>query len=362
MTAVLQPSMIAGTSDTESTSSYQIGGAVPPFLTWSGNVVNGSLVRYLATDGVDFEEGLGVWTDAGTSLSRATIIKTSLGDTDKIDWGTGTREIRLIDGIHELLRYNDTGYAEMLTGLQWTGATNRYRIYQSSDALFIANATAVPFVHILKHNPASSPLRVETEYTFEAPAYRVAGVAFGNSVTLSKATQAQALAGAIDTALSTPLRVADALKSPALLIAPLTAASAVASTAQLVVLTSGGALERATVAQVKMATSLPDAVSIGNAIPTGAGIVNVAHLIGAEPARVEWVLRCGTADIGYSVGDAIDVLTGDSSDNQLTVVRGRSASHVWCIVPATMVTRNKSTFASATLTKASWTLEVRAWR
>lgn len=362
MTAVQQISMIAGTSTTQSTASYVVAGAVPPFLAWSGNVPDGATVRYLATDGVDFEEGIGTWTEAGTSLSRITIVKTSLGDTDKVDWGTGTREIRLIDGVHALIRYNDTGYAEMLTGLQWTGATKRYRIYESGNAIFFANATTAPFVHILKHNPASTPIRVETEYTFEAPAYRVAGTAFGDAVTMSKANEAQAQAGAIDTALMTPLRVGDAMKSPTLLIGPLSAASVTTDAAQVVILTAGGALARATLAVVKAAIAAPDFVSTGNAIPGAAGIVTLAHALGAEPARVEWMLRCSTGDAGHAVGDAVDVMTSDSADNQLTVTMGRNATNVWCIVPPTMLARHKASYGSTVITKSSWALEVRAWR
>lgn len=364
MTAIVHLSMIAGTSTTEGEASYVLSGAVPPFLEWDGAVPDNTLVRYLATDGEQFEEGRGVYSSAGTALSRATILQTSAGDTSKIDWGTGTREIRLIAELPHWLFANDLGFLTIAGGLQWEGSTKKYRIYQSSDGFYISDSTEAPFAHLLKYNPDSTPDRLETEKPFRAPSYYLGSVAFGNLVTLNKASEEEAHEGTSDTVVMTALRVAQALLSPDLLIAPLDSQATAAATMQVAVLNASDELERVALSAIKTLMNAPDYTSTGNTVPAGAGIFSWTHSLGAEPAKVEILLRCTDAggDVGYAQGDAIVPETADTQTNQLSVTVGRNATTIYIVVPATMTVRNKSTYSQANIDKSKWALEARAWK
>jgi hypothetical protein len=83
-------SRIVETSSTSGTGSFQLNGAVTGFTSFVAAIGNGNNAFYVATDGTNWEEGIGVVT-AGTpnSLSRATIISTSTG-TGVAQGGAGT--------------------------------------------------------------------------------------------------------------------------------------------------------------------------------------------------------------------------------------------------------------------------------
>ncbi len=88
-------SRIHETSTTQGTGSYVLAGAVPGHLAFSSRFSAGDQVWYTATDGVQWETGVGTYQVSGSDrlLERTTIIETSAGGTSRIDWGPGTRDV-----------------------------------------------------------------------------------------------------------------------------------------------------------------------------------------------------------------------------------------------------------------------------
>lgn len=78
------------TSTTTGTGAYTLLGAVNGFQTFAG-IGNGNTTWYEATDGVDWELGLGTWATGGT-LTRTLIYKSTNANA-AVSWGTGTRTI-----------------------------------------------------------------------------------------------------------------------------------------------------------------------------------------------------------------------------------------------------------------------------
>lgn len=82
-------------STTTGTGTYSLAGAEPGFRTIVAAAGTGNTVRYMATDGKDWEVNDGVITDATPdTLTRATLIASSTGSA--INWGAGTRDIYLL--------------------------------------------------------------------------------------------------------------------------------------------------------------------------------------------------------------------------------------------------------------------------
>lgn len=83
------------TSTTTGTGTYDLAGAMTGFQTFVAGVGNGLLCLYYATDGTDWECGLGTVTD-GTpdTLARTRVLESSNGDA-AVNWAAGTREIGL---------------------------------------------------------------------------------------------------------------------------------------------------------------------------------------------------------------------------------------------------------------------------
>lgn len=91
------------TSTTTSTGTYNLAGAVAGFRTFVAGVGNGNTCHYLATDGTNWELGLGTVTDAATdTLARTRIFSSSNADA-AVNWGAGTKTLSCVP-IAEALR------------------------------------------------------------------------------------------------------------------------------------------------------------------------------------------------------------------------------------------------------------------
>lgn len=99
----------------------------------------------------------------------------------------------------------------------------------------------------------------------------------------------------------------------------------------------------------------------GEQTVTPNSVLSVAHGFSDVPKLVQVVLRCLSAEHGYSVGDEVDatfvfvsgvsvIRTAADTTNVLVIYDGASTQ-----VP------NKSTRAASTITSASWRFVVRAW-
>lgn len=81
------------TSTTTGTGTYSLAGAVTGFQTFVAGIGNGNTCWYGATDGTDWETGLGTVTDATPdTLARTTIFASSNSDA-AVNWGAGTKTL-----------------------------------------------------------------------------------------------------------------------------------------------------------------------------------------------------------------------------------------------------------------------------
>lgn len=86
------------------------------------------------------------------------------------------------------------------------------------------------------------------------------------------------------------------------------------------------------------------------------------HGLGARPTSVDVVLRCLTADAGYSVGDEVHLSTYDAPGVQNVVVWA-NATQVGANISGNTRLANKTTNATAVvLTGTNWGVVLRAWK
>jgi hypothetical protein len=88
--------------------------------------------------------------------------------------------------------------------------------------------------------------------------------------------------------------------------------------------------------------------------------LNVAHSLGARPKVVQVVLKCTTAELGYSVGDEVEPIRTVNGVHYLQIAY--DATNVIVIYNGNNILMiNKSTQASANITSGNWAFVVRAW-
>ena len=78
-------------STTTGTGTYTLAGAEGGFQTFAA-IGDGNTTYYAATDGTDWEVGIGTYTSSGTTLARTTILSSSNSDS-AVNWGAGTKLI-----------------------------------------------------------------------------------------------------------------------------------------------------------------------------------------------------------------------------------------------------------------------------
>lgn len=88
--------MVQESTATTGTGTYDLGGARSGFQTFVAGVTTGATVTYCCSDGVDWEVGEGVVTDATPdTLTRATIIASSNADA-AVNWATTNKNVSLV--------------------------------------------------------------------------------------------------------------------------------------------------------------------------------------------------------------------------------------------------------------------------
>ncbi len=94
----------------------------------------------------------------------------------------------------------------------------------------------------------------------------------------------------------------------------------------------------------------------------------IAHGLGATPKQVRVVLVCTTTDLGWAVGDEVDLFSVRASNGDLHVVAttGSDATNVTVAIDLAATDgwriANKTTGAYGAATEASWTPKVYAWK
>lgn len=80
------------TSTTTGTGTYTLAGAKPGDYRTFGDIGDGNSTFYYATDGEDWEVGVGTYTASGTTLARTAILVSSNSNA-AVNWSAGTRDI-----------------------------------------------------------------------------------------------------------------------------------------------------------------------------------------------------------------------------------------------------------------------------
>ena len=91
--ALVYADRVQETSTTTGTGTYNLAGAVTGFQGFVAGIGNANTCFYTATDGIDWEVGLGTVTDAGTDTLARTSILASSNAGAAVNWAAGTRSI-----------------------------------------------------------------------------------------------------------------------------------------------------------------------------------------------------------------------------------------------------------------------------
>lgn len=81
------------TSTTTGTGTYNLAGAVTGFRGFVAGIGTTNTCHYCATDGTDWEVGVGTVTDAATDTLARTTILASSNSNNAVNWGAGTKNI-----------------------------------------------------------------------------------------------------------------------------------------------------------------------------------------------------------------------------------------------------------------------------
>lgn len=89
--ALVLKDRVKETTTTTGTGTYTLAGASTGFQSFAV-IGNGNPTYYAATDGTDWEVGIGTYTSSGTTLSRDTILESS-NSGNAVNWGAGSKDI-----------------------------------------------------------------------------------------------------------------------------------------------------------------------------------------------------------------------------------------------------------------------------
>jgi len=89
--ALVHKNRVKATTTTSGTGTYTLGGAATGFQAFSA-IGDGNTCYYCATDGTDWEVGIGTYTAAGTTLARTTILASSNAGS-AVNWSGASKDI-----------------------------------------------------------------------------------------------------------------------------------------------------------------------------------------------------------------------------------------------------------------------------
>lgn len=77
---------------TTGTGTISLGGAVTGYQSFGSAMTNGQTCYYAATDGTNWEVGLGTYASSGNTLARTSVLSSSNGGS-AVNWSAGTKSI-----------------------------------------------------------------------------------------------------------------------------------------------------------------------------------------------------------------------------------------------------------------------------
>lgn len=90
--ALVVKDRVQETTTTTGQGTITLAGAVAGFQSFAA-IGNSNTTYYTIAGATQWEIGIGTYTSSGTTLSRDTVLSNSLGDTTKIDFSAGTKNV-----------------------------------------------------------------------------------------------------------------------------------------------------------------------------------------------------------------------------------------------------------------------------
>lgn len=138
------------TSATVGTGAYTLDGAVAGYQSFAA-VGDGNTCWYSASNGTDWEVGLGTYTASGTTLARTTILASSNSD-NAVNWGAGTKDVFLTQPAGRAVPWADTDGDT----LSLAGSGGGTLLVGQGDAAVLENEEAGSFIGPMWENTIGS--------------------------------------------------------------------------------------------------------------------------------------------------------------------------------------------------------------
>lgn len=126
------------TSTTTGTGTYTLAGAKTGYRAFTSAFSTGAAVYYCATDGTDWEVGVGTFTTSGTTLSRDSIFASSNAGS-AVSWAAGTRDVFCTAPMQSVL---GTPRIQNKTGVYTVVASDNGSIINCTSGTFTVSLTA----------------------------------------------------------------------------------------------------------------------------------------------------------------------------------------------------------------------------
>ena len=148
---------VKASTTTTGTGTYTIGTAATGYQNFSV-IGNGNQTYYCATDGTNWEVGIGTYTASGTTLSRDQVLESS-NSNNAVNWGSGSKDIfvtypaEATEGVIPNMENSSIGtdlvawknYKRVLDGLLLSGKTFTNGIVSTFSTTSVSFPSSTPF-------------------------------------------------------------------------------------------------------------------------------------------------------------------------------------------------------------------------
>ena len=112
--ALVVKDRVRETTTTTGQGTLTLAGAVAGFRSFA-DIGNANTTYYTIFDKVNntFEVGVGTYTSSGTTLSRDTVLQTSAGNTTKISFASGSKDVFVTQPASKAVYLNASGESEI---------------------------------------------------------------------------------------------------------------------------------------------------------------------------------------------------------------------------------------------------------